>query len=253
MAVIGPSAFYREPLPPEGLARDIDLLAPPSPLRGADLAPANLASAWSDGNATTQSLSTALASRLGYPAPKSMLDGAVEEAIRLGLFEREPGEGPAASECFRVVSEVQLSADMIGAALEYVAGQTPTLRNIKEAVEAHVVGRSVSNEVFLNAVRAAIEQGLIVEVDQRQARSDPANALATRVRRPVAALLAEANLDPLALQQLAERADQLLTLAPELAFTFRVTLTAEGERPDPELLERLNRVLDEIQPGWQLR
>jgi hypothetical protein len=31
-----------------------------------------------------------------------------------------------------------------------------------------------------------------------------------------------------------------------------VSLTAEGERPSPDVLARLNEVLDEIQGGWEL-
>ena len=41
-------------------------------------------------------------------------------------------------------------------------------------------------------------------------------------------------------------------IAPELAFTFRVSLTAEGDRPIPDVLARLNEVLGEIQEGWEL-
>ena len=56
----------------------------------------------------------------------------------------------------------------------------------------------------------------------------------------------------MALQRLAEQLDQLLTIAPELALSFRVTLTAEGQRPGAETLERLNEFLEQIRPGWRL-
>ena len=49
-------------------------------------------------------------------------------------------------------------------------------------------------------------------------------------RLPAVALFAEATLEPMALQRVAEQMDQLLTIAPELALGFRVTLTAEGQR-----------------------
>jgi len=70
----------------------------------------------------------------------------------------------------------------------------------------------------------------------------------TRLR---AALLAEAPLDSMALQRLAERVERLLITAPELAFSFRVTLSAEGPRPDAETLDGLNELLEEVQPGFR--
>lgn len=73
------------------------------------------------------------------------------------------------------------------------------------------------------------------------------------MRLPAAALFAEATLDPSALQKLAEQVEELLTIAPELAFTFRVTLSAEGQRPDAETLQRLDDLLAEIQVGWELK
>jgi hypothetical protein len=62
-------------------------------------------------------------------------------------------------------------------------------------------------------------------------------------------MITETILSPAELQKLAERVERLLTIAPELAFIFRVSLTAEGERPSPDVLARLNEVLDEIQAG----
>jgi hypothetical protein len=56
----------------------------------------------------------------------------------------------------------------------------------------------------------------------------------------------------MAIQKLAERMDQLLTVAPELSFSFRMTLSAEGEGVSMETLKRLNEVLAEIQQGWNL-
>jgi hypothetical protein len=65
-------------------------------------------------------------------------------------------------------------------------------------------------------------------------------------------MITETTLSPAELQRLAESVERLLTIAPELAFTFRVSLTAEGERPSLDVLARLNEVLDEIQEGWEL-
>lgn len=45
---------------------------------------------------------------------------------------------------------------------------------------------------------------------------------------------------------------RLLVIAPELSFSFRVVLSAEGQAPEPIILDRLNEVLERIQPGWRL-
>jgi len=76
--------------------------------------------------------------------------------------------------------------------------------------------------------------------------------LSVRVARPTRVRMAETVLSSVELQRLAERIESLLTIAPELAFTFRVVLAAEGEDPSPDVLARLNKVLDEVQEGWRL-
>jgi hypothetical protein len=90
-----------------------------------------------------------------------------------------------------------------------------------------------------------------VEAGEWQRLDTATDPLAVRVRPPVVAMLAEATLDAMALQRLAERVEQLLTIAPALAFSFRVTLSAEGRRPDVETMRRLNELLAEFQPGWK--
>jgi len=92
----------------------------------------------------------------------------------------------------------------------------------------------------------------VAEADEWRRLATVPDPLAVRIRLPAAALLAEATLDPMALQKLAERVEQLLTVAPQLAFSFRVILSAEGPRPDAETLQRLNELLAEIRPEWRL-
>ena len=90
-------------------------------------------------------------------------------------------------------------------------------------------------------------------VDYAGALSQASNPLGIRVARPAAAMIAETTLSPTELQRLADAMERLLTIAPELALTFRVILTAEGDRPSADVLARLNEVLDEIQAGWKLK
>jgi len=251
--------FYREPLPATLLPADLQLLPPPAPIRGADLAPQALPQAWRDSQTTAQTLAETLTGARGYPVPWLLLSEGINEALRLHLFERAPeseswpcSPAVAAGVQFRLIEQIQISTDMIEAALDYTGAAAPTLRALKDAIETRFLGRDVPTDVLVDTVQTAIRQGLLVEADDRQKLGTTSNALIVKVRRPAAALLAETVLDPAALQKLAERIEQLLLIAPELAFAFRVTLSAEGQRPDPETMQRLNTLLDEVQGGWRL-
>jgi hypothetical protein len=259
MARTGSVGFYREILPATFLPADLQLLPPPAPVRGADLAPQALPQAWRDDQTTAGTLMETLAGARGYPVPWSLFSEGINEALRLRLFERVPEGEPwpcspavAAGVRFRPVEQIQISTEMIEAALDYTGTVAPTLRALKEAIETHFLGRDVPADVLVATVQAAIRQGLLVEADERQKLGSTSNALIVKVRRPAAALLAEATLDPAALQKLAERIEQLLLIAPELAFTFRVALSAEGERPGVETIDQLNQLLAEVQAGWKL-
>ena len=239
MARTGNAGFYRETLPATALPVDLQMLPPPAPIRGADLAPQALPQAWREDRTTAQTLADTLTAMRGYPIPWSLLSEGINAALRLRLFECVPeGEpwpcSPAVADGvrFQPVEQIEISTDMIEAALDYTGAAAPTLRALKEAIETRFVGREVPTEVLVATVQAAIRQGLLVEADERQRIGTASNALVVKVRRPAAALLAETVLDPAAMQKLAERIEQLLLIAPELAFTFRVTLSAEGERPD---------------------
>lgn len=260
MALVGDAAFYGEALPTTGLPGDLRIAPPPAPVRGADLVPQTLPQAWREDQTTAQSLREALAVVRGHPIPWPLLSNGINEALRLRLFEHVPAGEPwpcspavADKAWFRLVEQIQISTDMIEAALDYTGTAAPTLRALKEAIETRFIGREVPEDVLVATMQAAIRQGLLVEADERQRLGKASNALAIKVRRPAAVLLAETVLDPAALQKLAERIEQLLLIAPELAFTFKVTLSAEGQRPDPETLQRLNSLLDEVQKGWQFR
>jgi len=48
------------------------------------------------------------------------------------------------------------------------------------------------------------------------------------------------------------QAKELMMIAPELAFSFRVVLSAEGQALDEETRGRLNEVLGEVKEAWRL-
>lgn len=259
MALIDNQAYFGEPLPEAPLSADIRLLSAPAPLHGADLTSQALPQAWSEDETTPDRLLNILAKQRGHPIPWRLLCAGIEDALRLHLFERDANRGPwpcspaAASQTFfRVVKDVPLTADMVAAALDYEPGRAPTLRNVKERIEQQFTGQRIADTILIDAVEEAINRGLVTAVDYGGFLSQASNPWSVRIARPATAMIAEATLSPTELQRLADSVEQLLMIAPELAFTFRMSLTAEGERPSADVLARLNEVLDEIQAGWKL-
>ena len=57
---------------------------------------------------------------------------------------------------------------------------------------------------------------------------------------------AESNLEEKEIQDLAEIIGDLIEIAPELDFKFRISITAEGEPPSDEVLEQINAALRKV-------
>ena len=254
MARIRGTAYLGEHLPDGALPGEAELLPPPEPLRGMDLTSQSLPQAWDRDRTTLEAVSEALASRRGYRLPWSLLRDAVDEALRLGLFERTPDSGPwpcspAAAEAvaFKTVDRVPVTADVVVAALACTSSSVPTLQELRDVVEASVLGRGVPEARFLAAAEEAMGRGLLLTEYQAGKIS-----LATRVYRPSRVLTADGTLTPAELQALADAAQELLSTAPDLDFTFRVILTAEGEAPGAEALAELNAILGAVRPDWKL-
>ena len=92
-----------------------------------------------------------------------------------------------------------------------------------------------------------MNKGLIVFADSSTKTVPATDALLKiRVRLPRASLSAEAALTPKQLQDFASVVAQLKQAAPDLEFSFRVVITAEGERPPEEVLAKLNELLGEV-------
>lgn len=250
------SSLFREALPSGSLPVSLEILPPPIPLNGADLTPQALPEIWGSGQTSLQAMAKALHNLRGYALPWGMLQRAVEEALNLHLLERTPDSGPwpcspalTDQVRFQRPEKIELSSETLAKALEYTGSSTPTLRAIKETIEAQFFGgREISLEIFTSKAQEAISQGLLDSIDQWQT----GNPLAVRVRKPTKVLFAEAQLAPVDLGRLVEKLDELLTTAPELVFTFRVALSAEGQVPDDESLQKLNDILGKLKPGWTL-
>ena len=259
MAVHGAQAFYREALP-EVLSPDMTLMTAPAPVRGADLTAQGLSDAWSEGTTTAARLASVLAGKRGYPLPWPLLRDGIQEALQLGLFRHDEAGGPwpcspavADATRFCVVEDVALTPDMVVAALDYEVGLAPTLRSLKERIESKFTGRSIPEAKLVEVVAQAVGLGSAALVDYTGDLRNAPNPMAIRVARPRRALIAEATLSPADIQQLAESFERLLTIAPELAFTLRATLTAEGETPSADVLAQLNQILEAVQAGFRLK
>ena len=256
MARLESSSLYREPLPDGPLPLGLELLPSPKPLHGADLTPQALPGAWKQSSTDLKTIADALNTERGYTLPWSMLTQAVEQVLNLSLLELAPDSGdwpcsPVTADQvrLRVPEKIELSPQTVLHAMRYAASGTPTLRAIKEAIETQFFGgREVPAELFSQQAQAAIQAGQLEKVDT----SPTTDLLSVRVRQPAKVLFAEAIFDGIALEKLADRVAELYSIAPELAYAFRVSLTAEGTPPDEETLKRLNELLNEIQDGWQL-
>jgi hypothetical protein len=69
---------------------------------------------------------------------------------------------------------------------------------------------------------------------------------------PKASLYAEAQLSAQEIQDFAEVVAELKRAAPELEFSFRVTVTAEGEKPTADTLTSLNEMIGRVSSKWRL-
>ncbi len=258
MARIPGRTYLRETVPEGPLPADLELLLPPEPVRGTDLGPQALPEAWHDRAADLASIARALARRRGHEVPWVLLRDGVEEALRSRLFEVDAGtRWPCAPEeaetvQLRLVDLFRLDpSELIAAATQPIwASHSPTLGKLKKAVEA-TKGRSIPADVFRSAVETALNRGLFTLDDPTKPLPAGPDIDRARVRMPKASLFAEAQLSPRQLQDLAEVVPKLKQAAPDLDFTFRVTITAEGERPGHELLDTLNGVLGRVSEKWK--
>jgi uncharacterized protein len=256
MAQIENVAFYGEVIPETSLVGKLELLPPPISLHGADLLKQFLPNAWSDDSTSLNIIADALATKAGHAIPWGMLANALDEALNLHLVELDPSGGNwpcspvlAGHVSLRVPENIELTAETISKALTYTGSSTPSLRAIKDALEAKFFGgKKISLDIFVSKTQEAIDGGLLEALDQGQS----GNPLVMRVKIPSKTLFAEAQLSPAALQEFAENIEKLINLASELTFTFRVSISAEGKSPDEELIKQLNGLLDNIKSGWKL-
>jgi len=253
MACTGDKSYYREEIPGRGLPSSLDLAAPPAPIGGGQLTAQALPYVWREEQANLQEMADALASQFGHPIPWGLLKSAVNEALRFNLFEIKHGAWPCSpiainDVIFGVIEEVAITDEMVIQALKHISSKTPTLKSVKETIEQYFLnGRPVPESDFLRSTQSAISRGALKTIDDW--REDD---LTIRIRQPDTVLFGETQLDALALERLAEHANELYTLVGGMNITFNVSLTLEGEAPDEQGLARVNELLGKIKAQWRV-
>ena len=243
-------AYLREPIPDADITDDLELLAPLESIRGSEISHNTLPDAWENETSSVGKIMHALSVRKGSPIPWALVVDAVNDARDRRLFEFTDGSPSwpcAAEEADRVglkISQVPVKIapeDLIGthAKSAWESGN-PTLGLIKETLESNM-GTTIPERVFLEAAKGAIGSGLMV-LDG--ALTD--DFYHVQVRQAAWIGHTESHLTEIEIQDLAEAVADLADVAPELDFKFRISISAEGEPPSNEVLEKINEVLQKV-------
>ena len=243
-------AYLRESIPDAEITDDLELLMPLEPISGSEISHKTLPDAWENETSSVGKIMHRLAVLKGSPIPWALVVDAINDAENKRLFEFVEGSPSwpcAAEEADRVglkVSQAPVKiapTDIIGTDAKAAwASGNPTLGLIKETLESNI-GVTIPDHVFLETVKGAIGNGLIV--------SDGAltdDFYHIRVRQAAWIGHTESLLTEIEIQDLAEAVADLADIAPELDFKFRVTITAEGEPPSNEVLEKINEALQQV-------
>lgn len=243
-------AYLKEAIPDAEITDDMELLAPLEPISGSEISHKALPDAWENEISSVGKIRHALTVLKGSPIPWRLIVDAVNDARDKRLFEFVEGNPSwpcTAEEADKVglkISQAPVKiapTDLIGtdAKAAWESGN-PTLGLIKETLESNI-GTAIPDHVFLEAAKGAIDSGLII--------SDGAltdDFYQVRVRQAAWIGHTESNLTEIEIQDLAEAVADLADIVPELDFQFRVTITAEGEPPSNEVLEKINEAFRKV-------
>ena len=243
-------AYLKEPIPDADMTDDLELLAPLESIRGSEISHNTLPDAWENETSSVGKIRHALSVLKGSPIPWPLVVDAVNDARDRRLFEFTDGSPSwpcAAEEADSVglkVSQAPVKiapTDLIGtdAKAAWESGN-PTLGLIKETLESNI-GHIIPDHVFLEAAKGAIGSGLMVL--DRVLTDDFYHV---QVRQAAWMGHTESHLTEIEIQDLAEAVADLADIAPELDFKFRISISAEGEPPSNEVLEKINEVLQKV-------
>ena len=243
--------FYKETIPDAVLNDDLELVRPLAPISGLELSQRALPEAWEVRSSSVARVMGALAKRKDTPIPWGLIVDAVNDGLAKNLFEiteTSPAQPWAANDADKIGLRVPRApltirpVDLVGddAIPAWGESNQSTLALIKETLES-TIGVSIPDDVFRIAAQQAINSGIIVSDDPLT------NELyQIRVCKPPWARHAEAHLTDAEIQELRQTVIDLADIAPELDFTFRIAITAEGETPAPEVLDRINETFRKV-------
>ena len=243
-------AYLGEAIPDAEISDDLELLIPLDSISGAELSQNTLPEAWEADTSSVGKVMDALAASKGMPIPWKLIVDAVNDGLSNNLFEITKG-GPAwpcsaddANKISLQVSQVPVTIypeDLIGSdvTLAWESGQS-TLGLIKEILEKKK-GAPIHDDVFRNAVEQAKKRRIII---LETPLADDLYQI--HVRQPSWIRHAESHLTETEIQDLTETIGNLVEIAPELDFKFRIAITAEGESPSKEVLEQINAALRKV-------
>ena len=250
MARLEDKAYLRESIPDVEITDDLELLAPLEPISGSEIGHTALPDAWENETTSVSKIMDALAVSKGTPIPWALILNAVTDGVSKNLFAFTEGSpkwpcpvdevdkvGLKVSQApVKIVPEDLVSNDVKSA---WDSGH-PTLGLIKETLEAKR-GMSITDEVFRNAVTQAVNKGFIT--DDGSSTEDYYN---TTVRQPSWMKLTESVLTEIEIQDLPDTVSDLIEIAPELDFKYRIVISAEGEQPSEEVLKEINEALQKV-------
>ena len=257
MARSGGKAYYKEEVPDSEIDDGLELLVPPEPIRGTEITQHTLPEAWDTNTSSVGKMMAALAKRRGGPMPWTLIVNAVNDGLDKKLFEigessrAWPCDADNADKIGLKVSEapMTLSPAEIVAVMQNPPDSSGnvTLGWIKNTLESKK-GVPISDGVFRYAVEQALKDKLII-------KDGPpvSDFYQTPVRLPLWVGHTESHLTETQIQDFAETVSDFSEIAPELEFEFRIVVTAEGETPSREVLEKINDALRTVTDNLEFR
>ena len=243
-------AYLKESIPDAEMTDDLELLAPLESISGSELSHKALPDAWENETSSVGEIMHTLAVLKSSPIPWSLILDAVNDGRDKSIFEFTEGNPPwpcAVEEADKIGLKVSQATvkivpkDLIGSdAKSAWEHGNPTLGLIKETLESNI-GATIPDHVFLEAAKGAIDSGLIVSDG-----SLTDDFYHVKVRQAAWVGHTESGLTEIEIQDLAGTVADLADIAPELDFQFRISITAEGEPPSKEVLEKINDALQKV-------
>ena len=243
-------AYLEEAIPDTVLNDDLELFPPLARISGSELNQKSLPEVWEGDTSSVGKVMDALAANKGILIPWKLIVDAVNDSLSNNLFEitkgspTQPWTIDDADKIGLQISQAPVTIDLTDftEVMKQSLGGSgqPTLGLIKEKLESKK-GVSIPDGMFRDAVQKAIDDKIITLVDPL---TDGLYQI--RVKQPPWIGHTESHLTEIEIQDLSGTIGDLIEIAPELDFKFRITITAEGESPSDEVLEQINEALRKV-------